>query len=87
MNIRVSETLRVFVNTIPSAVVFWIAPPVQVAADVHEPPLPVTVNPQTPVVFKINMAAGHGGASGRYDYLREIAFDYSYILTRLGRHA
>ena len=29
------------------------------------------------------MDAGHGGASGRYDYLREIAFDYAFILTRL----
>jgi oligopeptidase B len=36
-----------------------------------------------PPVFKINMDAGHGGASGRYDYLREIAFDYAFILTRL----
>ena len=36
-----------------------------------------------PPVFKVNMAAGHGGASGRYDYLREIAFDYAFILTRL----
>ena len=34
-------------------------------------------------LFKINMDAGHGGASGRYDYLREIAFDYAFILTRL----
>src|SRR6266853_758169 len=39
--------------------------------------------PRVPPVFKINMAAGHGGASGRYDYLREIAFDYAFILTRL----
>jgi oligopeptidase B len=38
-----------------------------------------------PPLFKINMAAGHGGASGRYDYLREIAFDYAFILTRLAR--
>jgi oligopeptidase B len=38
-----------------------------------------------PVIFKINMAAGHGGASGRYDYLREIAFDYAFTLTTLGR--
>jgi oligopeptidase B len=45
------------------------------------------VAPATPVLFKVNMAAGHGGASGRYDYLREIAFDYAFILTRLGRHA
>jgi len=37
-----------------------------------------------PLLFKINMNAGHGGASGRYDYLREIAFDYAFILTELG---
>ena len=29
------------------------------------------------------MDAGHGGASGRYDYLREIAFDYAFILSRV----
>jgi oligopeptidase B len=44
-------------------------------------------SPRTLVVFKINMAAGHGGASGRYDYLREIAFDYVWLLGRLGRTA
>jgi oligopeptidase B len=33
------------------------------------------------------MGAGHGGASGRYDYLREIAFDYVWILGRLGKTA
>ncbi len=31
-------------------------------------------------LFKINLDAGHGGASGRYDYLREIAFDYVFML-------
>ena len=36
------------------------------------------------LLLKTNMAAGHGGSSGRYDYLREIAFDYSFMLTRLG---
>ncbi|HEV8641453.1 MAG TPA: S9 family peptidase [Methylomirabilota bacterium] len=40
-----------------------------------------------PLLFKINMAAGHGGASGRYDALREAAFDYSFILTRLGQRS
>ena len=34
-----------------------------------------------PLLLKTNMAAGHGGASGRYDYLRELAFDYAFILT------
>jgi oligopeptidase B len=38
-----------------------------------------------PVLFKINLAVGHGGASGRYDALRELAFDYAFVLWRLGR--
>ena len=36
------------------------------------------------LLLKTNMGAGHGGASGRYDYLREIALDYAFILTGLG---
>jgi oligopeptidase B len=39
-----------------------------------------------PLLLKINMGAGHGGASGRYDYLREIALDYAFLLTQLGIH-
>jgi MFS family permease len=34
----------------------------------------------TPLLLHINMEAGHGGASGRYDYLKEIAFDYAFLL-------
>jgi oligopeptidase B len=37
-----------------------------------------------PLLFKVNMGAGHGGASGRYDYLREIALDYAFVLTQSG---
>jgi oligopeptidase B len=36
------------------------------------------------LLFKINMAAGHGGASGRYDALRETAFTYAFVLNQLG---
>jgi oligopeptidase B len=36
-----------------------------------------------PLLLYTNLAAGHGGASGRYDYLREIAFDYAFILRTL----
>jgi oligopeptidase B len=43
------------------------------------------VAPQTSLIFKINMAAGHGGSSGRYDALRELALDYTWVLTTLGR--
>ena len=39
---------------------------------------------ETPLLLYTNMAAGHGGASGRYDYLREIAFDYAFLLRALG---
>jgi oligopeptidase B len=33
-----------------------------------------------PVLLKINMEAGHGGASGRYEHLREIALDYAFAI-------
>jgi oligopeptidase B len=37
-----------------------------------------------PILLHTNMTAGHGGASGRYDYLREIAFDYAFLMRELG---
>ena len=37
-----------------------------------------------PLIFKINMAGGHGGSSGRYDQLREIAFDYAFLFREWG---
>jgi oligopeptidase B len=37
-----------------------------------------------PLVLKVNMAAGHGGASGRYDHLHETAFDYAFMLWQVG---
>jgi oligopeptidase B len=37
-----------------------------------------------PLLLKVNLAAGHGGASGRYDFLREIAFDYGFLLWQFG---
>ena len=37
-----------------------------------------------PLLLKTNMAAGHGGASGRYDFLREVAFDYAFMLWQMG---
>jgi oligopeptidase B len=39
---------------------------------------------KNPLLLKTNMAAGHGGASGRYDYLRDIAFDYAFMLEQVG---
>jgi oligopeptidase B len=36
------------------------------------------------LMLKTNMGAGHGGASGRYDRLKEIAFNYSFALSQVG---
>jgi oligopeptidase B len=37
-----------------------------------------------PLLLKTNMGAGHGGSSGRYDFLHEVAFDYAYMLWQMG---
>jgi len=36
------------------------------------------------LVLKTNMGAGHGGSSGRFDYLKEIAFEYAFIFDAFG---
>ena len=36
------------------------------------------------LLLRTNMGAGHGGASGRFDFLREIAFKYAFMLDLLG---
>jgi oligopeptidase B len=41
-------------------------------------------NGDAPLLLHVNMDAGHGGASGRYDYLKEIAFDDAFVLRELG---
>jgi oligopeptidase B len=37
------------------------------------------------LLLKTNMDAGHGGATGRYDRLRETAFEYTFFLEALAR--
>jgi len=37
------------------------------------------------LILKTNMEAGHGGASGRFEQLKEIAFDYAFALKVAGR--
>jgi oligopeptidase B len=37
------------------------------------------------LLLRTNMGAGHGGASGRYDYLREVAFKYAFLLDVIGQ--
>jgi oligopeptidase B len=48
--------------------------------------LRATKTNQNVVLLKTNLEAGHGGSSGRYDYLREIALEYAFVLTALSVH-
>jgi oligopeptidase B len=36
------------------------------------------------ILLRMNTAAGHGGASGRYDRLREAAESYAFVLSTMG---
>jgi oligopeptidase B len=38
---------------------------------------------EAPILLKINMEAGHGGASGRFEFLKEIALDYAFAVWAL----
>jgi oligopeptidase B len=46
--------------------------------------LRATKTDDNPLLLKVNLGAGHGGASGRYDALRETAFTMSFILQQVG---
>ena len=46
--------------------------------------LRVTKTDRNPLLLKTNMEAGHGGASGRFLRLREVAFQYAFLLDQLG---
>lgn len=37
-----------------------------------------------PLLLKCNMGAGHGGASGRYDRFKEMAFEYAWLMSQVG---
>jgi oligopeptidase B len=39
---------------------------------------------RNPLLLKTFMGAGHFSSSGRYDYLRDLAFDYAFVLDVLG---
>lgn len=66
--------------------VFYVEPAKWVAALRH-----IKTDPH-PVLLRTQMAAGHGGISGRYERWREVAFQYAWLLAtaepeRFGRDA
>ena len=46
--------------------------------------LRATTTAHNRLLLKTHMGTGHAGASGRYDFLRQIAFDYAFILDTFG---
>jgi oligopeptidase B len=77
-NLRVAEYPAMLVKTSlhDSQVMYW--EPAKYVAKLR------TLNTSAhPVLLVTNMQAGHGGASGRYDYLKEIALDYAFLLREL----
>lgn len=47
--------------------------------------LRATKTDHNPLLLKANLGpAGHGGVSGRYDRLRDDAWDYAWLLEQLG---
>ncbi len=36
------------------------------------------------ILLKMNMGAGHGGSSGRYERMKEVAFEWSFLLDKIG---
>jgi oligopeptidase B len=60
-----------------SQVMFW--EPAKYVAKLR-----ATKTDKNPLVLNIKQAGGHSGESGRYDQLRERAFDYAFGLTELG---
>ena len=41
-------------------------------------------NEESVLLMKTNMSAGHMGASGRYGFLKEIAFEWAFVLDMVG---
>ena len=70
-------------------------PPMLITGGLHDPRvtywepakwaarLRATKTDDNPLLLKINMGAGHGGKSGRWDSLREVAEAYAFIITQL----
>jgi oligopeptidase B len=47
--------------------------------------LRATKTDANPLLLRTRMGEGHKGASGRYDYLKDVALEYAFILERFGR--
>jgi len=69
--------MMLFTSLNDSQVPYW--EPAKFAAKMR-----ATKTDKNPLIFKINLEAGHGGSSGRFDRLREVATEYAFGLAVLG---
>ncbi len=70
-------TILLFTSLNDSQVPYW--EPAKFAAKLR-----AMKTDQNPLLLKVNLEAGHGGASGRFDRLHEVAFEYAFGLAALG---
>lgn len=77
-NIRATEYPHILVTTglNDPRVAYW--EPAKFTAKLRE----LKTDDKT-LLLKTNFSAGHAGASGRYDYLKEVAFEYMFLIDRL----
>jgi oligopeptidase B len=78
-NIRSTEYPHVLITTglNDPRVAFW--EPAKFTARLRE----LKTN-DTTILLRTNFEAGHAGASGRYDFLKEIAFEYAFLIDKVG---
>jgi len=78
-NVRAQDYPRMLVTTsLNDSQVMYFEPAKWVAK------LRATKTDGNPLYLKTNMGGGHGGSSGRYDRLRELAFKYAFMLDAVG---
>ena len=77
-NIRATTYPNLLVKTSynDSQVMYW--EPAKYVAKMREVARPASL------IFKTNMAGGHGGSSGRFDVLRERALDFAWLIEKVG---
>jgi oligopeptidase B len=78
-NIRSTEYPHVLITTglNDPRVAFW--EPAKFTAKLRE----LKTN-DTAVLLRTNFEAGHAGASGRYDFLKEVALDFAFLIDKVG---
>ncbi len=70
-------TILITTNLNDSRVAYW--EPAKLTAKLR-----ATKTDDNLLLLKTKMVAGHGGASGRYDYLKDVAFEYTFIFDLFG---